>query len=328
MISTFLATLHPLAILFICMGIGFALTKLNILPPESARVLSKLVIWVLYPALCFITMANFCTVELIYANAFNLIFACIALALSIVISFVLVGLFAKKGSAERGVYRYALTFGNSGYMGDPLVLSIFGDVALTVYKIYTIPISLAIYTWGVSILTPNDKREKKLIKSVFNPPMVAIFLGMIVGLSGLGEYMPSVIADTLSSLKSCMGPVVMMMAGCTVAGYSLRKMLTNARTYVITLLRLILIPSVIIGILFLIILLVNNVAGLEVGNASLYLTFFAIATPLGLNTVVYPKSFGADAEPGAGMALISHTLCVITIPLMFTLMELLFGQFA
>lgn len=45
----------------------------------------------------------------------------------------------------------------------------------------------------------------------------------------------------------------------------------------------------------------------------------ATAMPLGLNTVVFPAAYGGDTTPGAGMALVSHLISVITIPVMFSI---------
>ena len=55
-------------------------------------------------------------------------------------------------------------------------------------------------------------------------------------------------------------------------------------------------------------------------KGALYLTLIAFGTPLGLNTVVFPAAYGGDTSTGASMAMISHTLCVITIPLMYALL--------
>jgi predicted permease len=41
--------------------------------------------------------------------------------------------------------------------------------------------------------------------------------------------------------------------------------------------------------------------------------------PLGLNTIVIPAAYGKDTTAAAGMALISHTLAVISIPILFLL---------
>ena len=47
------------------------------------------------------------------------------------------------------------------------------------------------------------------------------------------------------------------------------------------------------------------------------LALIAFATPLGLNTIVFPAAYGGDTKTGAAMAVISHTLSVITIPFMY-----------
>jgi predicted permease len=316
-----------MATLFICIVIGYTLNKASILPKDAGKVMSKLIVWVFYPALCFVTMAQNCTFDTIKSHATNIIFSCIGVALAILLSALLVGLFAKKGTYERGVYRYALTFANSGYMGDPLVEDIFNVNVLSYYKIYCLPISLVIYTWGVGMLVPKKKGGAwAAIKKVINPPTVAMIIGMIFGFTGLNEYLPEFLTDSLGKLKGCMGPTAMLLAGFTVANYSLRNMLKNKKIYFATLLRVAVLPSIIIALLFAIKTLVNAAFGTGIDNSFLFLAFFAIATPLGLNTVVFPEAYGADPESGAGMTLISHTISVISIPVMYALMTAIFGS--
>jgi len=48
----------------------------------------------------------------------------------------------------------------------------------------------------------------------------------------------------------------------------------------------------------------------------------AQAMPLGLNTVVVPAAYGKDTSVAAGMALISHAISIITIPVILTLFGL------
>ena len=47
------------------------------------------------------------------------------------------------------------------------------------------------------------------------------------------------------------------------------------------------------------------------------IALIAFATPPVLNTIVYPSAYGGEKKTGASMAMISHTLSVITIPLMY-----------
>jgi predicted permease len=327
MFETFFATLNPMLVLFFSIAVGFVLKVTKILPDDAGKTIAKLETWVFAPALSFSTMAANCTVKSLSTHATNILFSCFVISLSILIAIPLSKMFVKQPSAERGIYKYALTFANFGYMADPIVLAIFGDEALAYYKMFTLPASIMVYTWGISVLTPGVANRGSFLKKTMNAPTIALLLGIVAGLTGLGSHMPTFIASSLNSLKACMGPVAMILAGVTVANYSLRAMLKNKKLYIASVLRLIVIPAVLVFCVFGAKELVNLIFSLEINNMVVYLAFFFSAMPLGLNTVVFPEAYGGNPEIGAGMALISHTLCVVTIPVLFTLMTALFGAF-
>lgn len=322
--DTFLFVLTPMLTLALCILLGFLLRRFRILPDNAGKVMAKLETWVFLPSLCLYTTSTYCTVSTIKMHSTNLLFSLVAAVLAIIVSYLLIRLFCKKGDPCRGVYLYALAFANSGYMGDPLIEKIINTEALAYYKIFCLPISLAIYTWGISGMIPADKRGGGFLKKILNPPTVSLLVGVAIGLSGLGARMPEFVSDALDALRKCMGPVAMLLAGFTIGGYSIPRMLKNRRIYGASLLRLTVIPAGIIGVLFSLRLLLSAF-GLDIGPEPLFLAFFALGTPLGLNTVVFPEAYGGDAETGAGMTLVSHTLCILTIPLLYSLMTVLFG---
>ena len=323
--TTFLATLTPMLTLFVCIAVGFILSKCKILPNGSGKVMAKMETWIFCPALSFMTMARFCTVESVGEHLINIILSAIGVAFAIAISLILSPLFVKEKGTERGVYYYALAFANSGYMGDPIVLAIFGEAALSYYKLFSLPIQLMIYSWGIGVMTPGTGKKSDFFRRMLNAPTIAMLVGIAVGLSGLGNYLPEFLVGSLDALKSCMGPVAMLLAGVTIAKYDFESMLKNKKVYIATFLRLTVLPALIIALLYGLKTLANTLFDLTIGNDVLFLTFFATATPLGLNTVVFPEAYGGNPETGASMAMISHTLCVISIPLLYALMVALFG---
>ncbi len=326
MITTFLATLNPMLMLFLCIAIGFTVHKAHLLPSDAGKVMAKLLTWVFYPALSFMTMANYCTVDSLQTHATNILLSLFCVLLAVALATPLARLFVPEPCYDRGVYRYALAFANSAYMGDPLVQAIFGDEVLAYYKLYCLPLSLIIYTWGVGQMVPAEGHGwRAMLKKVLNPPTVAMLLGIIAGLTGFADVMPTFVTGTLNSLKACMGPVAMLLAGFTIGSYGVVGMLKKKKVYVASVLRLVVLPAIIIAALFGLKTLLNTVFHLEIGNMVLFLCFFATATPLGMNTVIFPEAYGGDPETGASMALISHTLGIITLPLLYALMELLFG---
>jgi len=323
--NAFSATLTPMLMLFVCIAAGFLAGKTKILPDNASKVMAKMEMWIFCPALNFMTMVRYCTVESIGTHSINIVLSAFGVALALVIAILLSRLFVREKSPERGVYAYGLAFANGGYVGDPIVLALFGEMVLSYYKLFYLPISLMIYSWGISVLTPDNRGKGSVWLRLLNAPTISMLLGIAVGLSGLGGYLPAFLTDSLDALKACMGPVAMLLAGVTVARYNLLSMLKKGKVYLITALRLVVLPSVTVAFLFCLKSLANAVFGLEIGNDVLFLSFFSTASALGLNTVVFPEAFGGNPETGASMALISHTLCVISIPLMYALMVAIFG---
>ena len=325
MIATFLATLTPMLTLFLCIAVGFVAAKTKILPDTASKTMAKMETWIFCPALSFMTMVRFCTVDTIATHGTNVIMASISVACAMAIAIPLSRLFVREKGMERGIYAYALAFANSGYVGDPIVLALFGEEGLAYYKLFCLPLSIVIYTWGISVMTPHSEEKGGAWKRLLNAPTIALIVGIAVGLSGLGEYLPVFVTSSLDTLKACMGPVAMLLAGVTIAKYDFFGMLKKKKVYVASVLRLTILPAVLITVLFGVKTLANTAFGLSIGNDVLFLCFFATAAPLGLNTVVFPEAYGGNPETGASMAMISHTLCVISIPLMYALMVAIFG---
>ena len=249
----------------------------------------------------------------------------IGVAFAMGVALLLSRFFAKRGSYERGVYAYALSFANGGYMGDPIVLSLFGDIGLSFYKLFYLPFSIMINSWGITVLTPATEKRSNLWLKLLNAPTIAMLVGMAVGLSGLGGYMPTVVTGSLDALKSCMGPVAMLLAGATIAKYNVFAMLKKTRVYIATAYSLLVKPALSVAVVLGAKTLADLLFGLSIGNDVLFLAFFGSATAIGLNTVVFPEAYGGDPETGASITLVSHTMCVITIPLLYALMVAIFG---
>ena len=109
-----------------------------------------------------------------------------------------------------------------------------------------------------------------------------------------------------------MGPIAMVLTGFIIGNYSFKHLLTDKKVYIASVLRLFILPAMFI-------LLLN---WLGADSVTLTMCLFAFATPLGLNTVVFPAAYGGDTTTGAAMAMISHTVCVLTIPVMYILLSL------
>lgn len=310
MMQTFQATLSPMLVMFTCILIGYILRKKKLVPEDTASVLSKLEAYVFGPALTLSTFINNCNVATISANSTLIAYGAVIVAAELILAYPLSKCFCRTGYT-RNIYKYALVFANYGFMGNAIVSMILGEEALFAYMVFNMPLSVITYVWGIPQLIPGSGLKGSL-RRICNPPMFALVVGCAIGLLGLGTKVPAFLTGTFANLGGCMGPVAMVLTGFVVGGFDLKKMATDVRVYIVTIVRMVVLPALICGGMLL------------AGAPELWVTLALIAygCPLGLNTVVYPAAYGGDTAPGASMAMISHTLCVIIMPLMMALLSL------
>ncbi len=309
MLTVFQSSVTPLLMMFTCIVIGYVLQKFKLVPENSHVVLAKVETFALCPAVTLHTFITRCTVETLVAHRSLLLASCALAAVAIGLSYLLSPFFTKD-DYERNVYRYALAFGNIGFLGNAIVPMVLGDEFLYPYLLFCLPLSTMIYLWGLTILIPKSHKNGSVFKNLLNPGVISICIGLVLGLCNVQEVCPSFVILALENLKACMGPVAMILTGFVVAKYDFLGLLKKPPVYVATLFRLILLPTLYLAALYF----------LKVDSLILKMCLFAFAAPLGLNTVVFPSAYGGDPSTGASMALISHTLCVITIPLLYSVL--------
>ena len=285
------------AILMLFAIIGFVLAKFKKVDSKNTKFLSTLVVFVFLPATTFKSFATNFTVQYIKEKYDILIVSAIGTTVIATLGFFLTKLLTKD-KYRRSVYTYSLTVPNTGYMGLPLVQAIFPAEVLN-FLLFILPINIYLYSIGYCSLIKAKLSFKKLI----NPPLIAIALGAIFGLSGL--TLPDFATDFLSTASAPMGPCTMLILGMTLSEYRFGKLLKNPMNYVISFLRLFVIPAAMFFVL--------NLLGIK--NAILP-ALVAYSMPCGLNTVVFPKLVDEDCETGAALALISTAFSMVSIPIM------------
>ncbi len=309
LLQTFLATLNPMLVMFLCILIGFALRKSGLAPENTGTVLSKVENYVFMPAQVMVTFMTYCTVESLSVNYRYTLYSIGCIAVSMLMGVPLSDLFSRDGK-NRGVYRYALVFANFGFLGNSLVPQMLGQEFLYPYLLFTLPINTWAYLWGMNQMVPAEAGSGNPLKRLLNPVIVGLFSGAILGLTGVAKLLPAFLMGTMNDLAACMGPIAMILTGFIIGGFDLKELLSDKKVYVMTLLRLTVLPIVILTFLWL--------CGADLNVMTMALVAFGAA--LGLNTVVIPAAYGQDTKPGAAMATVSHAAAVLSIPVMYALL--------
>ena len=308
--SILTTTIGQIMVLFSFIFLGFVVAKLKAIPENSATVLSKLENNLFVPALVLGTFISNFTVEK-FETAWRLFIISFLINLIMVFLAMVIAKWCSKEQYIRNIYTYGLAFSNFGFMGNAVVKAVFPELFLD-YLIYTMPLWAMIYIWGVPcLLIPSEEGSqtiKSRLKSFTNPMFVAMILGMIIGLCGI--RIPTFLSTVIDVTGECMSAIAMMLTGITIANMNVRKVLAMKSIYVVSFLRLLVLPSIFLGV-FTIFPMAQNIV---------VTTICALAMPLGLSTIVIPGGYGKDTPVAAGMAVVSHLFSAITIPVIFYLM--------
>ncbi|NLE13791.1 MAG: hypothetical protein GX628_08970 [Clostridiales bacterium] len=309
MMASFSAALGQMAVLFSFMLCGYIFNKLKITPPETSQVLSKLEMYIFLPCLCYRTLSGSFTREVLGSKLKLILSACVLFAAVVAVSLIIVRFFSKD-KMQRAIYLYGFIIPNMGYMGYPLVEAVFGAEVLADFMVFATPFNIFIYTAGIWMLNPNRTWS---VKSLLNPTLIALFLGVAAGLTGL--RLPAFMDTAIASAAACMSPTAMLLTGFVLARAPLGAMFKNPKTYIASFIRLVAFPAVFGGLMLL----------LRVPDYTALLGICLLALPIGLNNVVFPESFGVDSTAGAQLCLMANIMGVITIPLIYSLVGTLAG---
>ncbi|MBQ7284401.1 MAG: AEC family transporter [Oscillospiraceae bacterium] len=292
------------------MATGYILAKIKAVSLDSVAVLSKLENWLFMPALVMGTFIEKFTIETINST-WKILFAGFAVEFAVIpLAAIICRIVLKDDEYLRKISAYGLVIPNFGFVGNPIMLALFPEIFFE-YLIFTMPFWVVQQLWAVPrYLIPNQAGKKGLaatLKNLANPMFAGMLIGMIIGI--LQIPIPSFMSNAIKVAGDCMSPVAMLLTGITVSTINLCKTFTDLKIYILSIARLVAIPLLFAAAL--------NLAGAD--RTTFICAVCALAMPLGTNNIIVPSAYGLDTSHAAGMAIISHIMCCVTIPLVFML---------
>lgn len=305
-----IAVFEQVLTLFVFIAVGFALSRAGKINADHSKILSTLLVFVFSPCNSFSTFSKNFTKEYISVK-YPIIIASAVLLLILALSMHFVAKLFSREKYQQSIYEYSLVLANYGYFGYALAGNLLGDGGLMDLMMFSLIPLVYTYTYGYCILTKSKISLKRLI----NPVSVAIVLGAVWGFFDLP--LPNVVASIASAGSACMGTAAMLLAGVVISEFKLPLLLKRKRTYVLTALRLVIIPLIFGGIL----MMGGNLLGFgdsTTFRAVLTSVVLFISMPCGLNTIVFPRLVDESCETGASLALVSNVFACITVPVILT----------
>lgn len=298
------SVLNQVIVLFFIMVVGYIARKRNIINSATNKGLSELLLRITLPAMIIVSFTQNFSKDILYKAGILLV---VAFIIHIGLAIISKPLYRKYPKNINGVLRFITVFSNCGFMGYPVVGSVYGKIGIFYTAIFNIPFHLLMFTIGIMFFT-GAKNPKSLGKDIFSPSLIAIFIGIFIFI--LSIKLPFPIYKTLDLIGSTTTPLSMMVIGSMIAEIDIKDVFVGFEIYYGALIRLVITPIVV-----LLILKFLGAKGMNLG-----IPVLITAMPAAANTAIMAEKYGADSLLASRFVFVTTILSAITIPLIILLL--------
>ena len=281
--------------------IGYAAKRIGLLKSEDSIPLNKIVINITIPALIFLAM---------YGADLSNISVLIPITLICIVTGSLCGLIIYLLSRAKGYSKKTKwtlvgtsTLFNSGFLGYPIVLGVFGANGLVKAVFYDMGSTILFLCLGIFFILLFGGKYTSIIKrTLLFPPLWAIILGIIANIMhfDLG-FLP---LNVLKYLSGAAIPVIMISLGLSLEVGGLKNYL-GAASFV-SMIRLIISPIIAFSLVYFF-----GLSGL--GGT---VTVVEAGMPSAMLSLVLAASYDLDINAAAACIFMSTVISMITLPIL------------
>ena len=290
------AVIGQLISLFLMMFTGFIAARFGIITPDFRKKLSTFTMTVAAPGVILssalqstIPASGMITVVLMAAVYFLAV---------ILLAKPLTRLMRSKPN-ERGLDQLMLIYTNVGFMGMPVVDSIYGTDGVAMVAMFILIFNLTFFSYGVALVSSESRFS---LKALMNPCIFAAVGALIAVLTGL--HLPAPLESALASIGNMNTPLAMLIIGASVYHCNLRAAATNLRLYKVSAVSMLLMPLLIIALVKL----------LPISPMLAGVTVIMAAMPVAGNCAMLSDMYTPEDSTASLAVIVSTLISAFTLP--------------
>jgi hypothetical protein len=295
-----IVVLQQMIIIFIMMMVGYILYKKEILKEGASATISALVINVCNPALLISSSFNRDTSVTNDKVILAVVAGAVVFGVLIIASFVVPAILHVENKVKN-YYALMCIFGNTGFIGIPLIQAVLGSQALIYAVIVNIYYTLLFYSYGYYLA--GGENSKFSPKKLINIGNISLIVAVIIFL--WQPKIPTLIENTVTYMANATTFLAITVIGISLARTNLKPIFTQIKLYLFVILRFILAPIVL-----------SLVLRLFIKDEMLYRTMVILsAVPVGNLPLMRVEEVGGDSTCLSQGIILSTIMAIITIPI-------------
>lgn len=302
---TFFTVFFQMLALLIMIGAGYFVTKKGMLDAHTNNQMSDLIVNIFNPMLVLASAAN--SVGQISLAAMKLAgIIAVGMFLAFIIAGMVLSPLFEKDRELRKIFQLMFVFSNVGFIGIPVISSIFGAEYVVYVSEFMLVYTLVFYTYGIALM--DGKFSKDSLRAMVNPGTIAGLLAMAVILFEV--QLPEFLNTAVTYLGNVTSPMALVAVGFALADSDIKKVFCQPRLYLFSVVKLLVLPLLLLPLL-----------RFAVGTSDLLsVCMVMFGMPVGNMPLILGNQRGLDVTACSAAIILSTVLCVLTVPvlLLFT----------
>ena len=296
--------------MFLYVAAGYASVKAGLFKSEDSKVLSNMMVYICSPCMIIYSFQ----IELSKDKIQGLLLAIAAAVLVHALFMIGTALLRRPLNLNR-IERASLIYTNAGNLVIPLVGAVLGIEWVFYTNAFNIVQTVLIWTHGISLI--GNTEEKDYLKILMNPNIMATIAGFFFFAARI--HIPEIVGNCLEGLGTMIGTAGMFVIGMVIGNMDLKWVFTRKRPYFVCFIRLILFPAV-TAVIFAVI---ARMGIHKDAKQILLVVFLASSSTAAAMVTQLAQIYDADAKYASVINVMSIIFCIITMPLMVMLYDML-----
>jgi len=293
-------------ILYLIVAVGFIADRLHIFGQDTAKRSNDLLFYVITPV---VMVQSFMSMDFDVKTAKSLLIAFVCMTGTLTVGILLaIPFFNKKGDKNATVFKYAVSYGNMGYMALPLCNAILGSEGVFYCSAGVVAFNILSFTHGIWCINKGESETKfELRRLILNPGVISVMIGLPLFVFDI--ELPQVVNTAMTHIGNLNTPLAMLFLGTYIANTDLKNMFKEKNNYLVILLKTLVLPLVMFCIF--------KVFGIS--GALLTACMISASVPSANNTVMFSAKYGKDTGVASKIVAMCSLFSVLTMPVMIAL---------
>ena len=306
-----LSILKSLIMIFIMILPGVIFRKFTPMTMKNCDGINSFVVNLAWPCLVIDAMQIEFSMKILGDSLYIMVLCLILFAVLFVISFPFAKLI-RLTKTKQYLTIFMLLFGNTGFIGIPVIKALYGTEALFYAAIMELVNDILLFTVGIACIQLSAGSEVKIrAKDLMSPGLIGVLVGLLLFLCRI--EIPAVIALPIETIGTCTTPLAMFIIGFQLGGLSLKEILGDMQVYAVCFVKLIIVPLI---ALLMVKVWVGDIGLLE----KVFILDFAM--PVASAAAIYSQAYRGEQSFATKSVLLSTVISIVTISIFAVIIEL------